>query len=248
MPQESALEAALRSCASAVLVIASRRKAERLRTAMKLRGISQERIDAMHAPAGPVKVWGTLAPDGRTRVAMINKSPMPQRVELQLPPAAGPLVTLAVPFLDTGFVVAKRIKYRRPVYTADRNHFHHRFANVGFSQRRTVFYLYGWTLVLAGSQGYEAAEAVDELANSPARDRIRITGYLTDEEIGQWYARAAIFAFPSNTCFSSIEVDSVVRAARRAFCAFLTSRSACLFRIVALALTTATSKSNFSMT
>ena len=27
-----------------------------------------------------------------------------------------PLVVLAVPFLDTGFVVAKRIKYRRPVY------------------------------------------------------------------------------------------------------------------------------------
>ena len=50
---ESALEAALRSCARAVLVIASRRKAERLRTAMKLRGISQERIDAMYAPAGP---------------------------------------------------------------------------------------------------------------------------------------------------------------------------------------------------
>ena len=30
----------------------------------------------------------------------------------------GPLVVLAVPFLDTGFVVAKRIKYRRPVYRA----------------------------------------------------------------------------------------------------------------------------------
>ena len=29
-----------------------------------------------------------------------------------------PLVILAVPFLDTGFVVAKRIKYRRPVYRA----------------------------------------------------------------------------------------------------------------------------------
>ena len=50
---EAALEAALRSCARAVLVIASRRKAERLRTAMGLRGISKERIDAMHAPAGP---------------------------------------------------------------------------------------------------------------------------------------------------------------------------------------------------
>jgi UDP-GlcNAc:undecaprenyl-phosphate GlcNAc-1-phosphate transferase len=62
----------------------------------------------------------------------------------------GPLVVLAVPFLDTGFVVAKRIKYGRPVYRGDSNHFHHRFHRIGFSQRRTVLYLYGWTIVMAG--------------------------------------------------------------------------------------------------
>jgi len=62
----------------------------------------------------------------------------------------GPLVILAVPFLDTGFVIAKRLKYRRPVYLGDAEHFHHRFARIGFSQRRTVLYLYGWTLALAG--------------------------------------------------------------------------------------------------
>jgi xanthine dehydrogenase accessory factor len=50
---ESALEAALRSCARAVLVIASKRKAGRLRAAMELRGISKDRLDEMHAPAGP---------------------------------------------------------------------------------------------------------------------------------------------------------------------------------------------------
>jgi UDP-GlcNAc:undecaprenyl-phosphate GlcNAc-1-phosphate transferase len=60
-----------------------------------------------------------------------------------------PLLILAVPALDATFVIAKRIKYRRPVYSADRWHFHHRFANIGFSQRRTVLYLYGWTLSLA---------------------------------------------------------------------------------------------------
>ena len=60
-----------------------------------------------------------------------------------------PLLILAVPALDATFVVAKRIKYGRPVYSADRWHFHHRFANIGFSQRRTVIYLYGWTLSLA---------------------------------------------------------------------------------------------------
>jgi UDP-GlcNAc:undecaprenyl-phosphate GlcNAc-1-phosphate transferase len=50
---------------------------------------------------------------------------------------------------DTYFVVAKRIKYRQPIYQADRWHFHHRMANLGFSQRRTLAYLYGWTAVLA---------------------------------------------------------------------------------------------------
>jgi len=59
-----------------------------------------------------------------------------------------PLVILAVPFLDTGFVVAKRIKYRRPVYRADSNHFHHRFHRMGFSQRKTVLYLYAWTMTM----------------------------------------------------------------------------------------------------
>jgi UDP-GlcNAc:undecaprenyl-phosphate GlcNAc-1-phosphate transferase len=60
-----------------------------------------------------------------------------------------PLIVLAVPLLDTTFVVAKRIKYRQPIYRADRWHFHHRMANIGFSQRRTLAYLYGWTAVMA---------------------------------------------------------------------------------------------------
>src|SRR5215475_1868615 len=61
-----------------------------------------------------------------------------------------PLVVLAVPFLDTTFVVLKRVKYRRPFYRADANHFHHRFSRIGFSQRRTVLYLYAWTILLGG--------------------------------------------------------------------------------------------------
>lgn len=62
---------------------------------------------------------------------------------------AFPLVILAVPILDSSFVIAKRVKYGKPIYTADRWHFHHRFANIGFSQRKTTLYLYGWTLALA---------------------------------------------------------------------------------------------------
>lgn len=61
-----------------------------------------------------------------------------------------PLILLAVPFLDTTFVVLKRLKYRQPVYRADSEHFHHRMARIGFSSRRTIAYLYAWTLMLAG--------------------------------------------------------------------------------------------------
>src|SRR5438067_1434939 len=60
-----------------------------------------------------------------------------------------PLLVLAVPLIDTGFVVAKRIKHGRPVYVADRHHLHHRFEAIGFSQRRAVVYLYGWCVTLA---------------------------------------------------------------------------------------------------
>ncbi len=62
---------------------------------------------------------------------------------------AVPLLILAVPFLDTSFVIAKRLKYGRAPWSADDYHFHHRMAKIGFSPRKTVAYLYGWTLMLA---------------------------------------------------------------------------------------------------
>ncbi len=61
-----------------------------------------------------------------------------------------PLILLTVPFLDTTFVVLKRLKYRRPIYAPDSEHFHHRMARIGFTPRRTIAYLYAWTLMLAG--------------------------------------------------------------------------------------------------
>ena len=51
-----------------------------------------------------------------------------------------------------------------------------------------------WRLVLAGSQGYEAAETLREIGNS---DQIQVTGYIPDAELATLYARASIFAFPS---------------------------------------------------
>ena len=54
-----------------------------------------------------------------------------------------------------------------------------------------------WRLVLAGSFGYGAEEIGRRIEASPARARISVLGYVTPEELAKWYARAAIFAFPS---------------------------------------------------
>jgi xanthine dehydrogenase accessory factor len=50
---EEALEAALLTQAAAVLLVASQRKANQLRETMRARGIADERLAALHAPAGP---------------------------------------------------------------------------------------------------------------------------------------------------------------------------------------------------
>jgi UDP-GlcNAc:undecaprenyl-phosphate/decaprenyl-phosphate GlcNAc-1-phosphate transferase len=61
----------------------------------------------------------------------------------------GPLLVLAVPILDTSFVVLKRVKYKRSPFAPDQNHFYHRFMRIGFTQRRTAAYLHLWALLLA---------------------------------------------------------------------------------------------------
>jgi UDP-GlcNAc:undecaprenyl-phosphate GlcNAc-1-phosphate transferase len=62
-----------------------------------------------------------------------------------------PLLVLAVPILDTGFVVARRLKYRQPITAPDRAHLHHRFVSLGFSQPRAVLYIYFWVATLAAA-------------------------------------------------------------------------------------------------
>jgi UDP-GlcNAc:undecaprenyl-phosphate GlcNAc-1-phosphate transferase len=62
-----------------------------------------------------------------------------------------PLAVLAVPIVDTSFVVAKRIKHGLPVYEGDRFHLHHRFLDIGYSQRKAVLTIYGWCLTLAAA-------------------------------------------------------------------------------------------------
>ena len=59
-----------------------------------------------------------------------------------------PLLILAIPILDTSFVILKRLKHGLPIYSADRSHFHHRFFAIGWGQRKTVLALYGWCALM----------------------------------------------------------------------------------------------------
>ena len=54
-----------------------------------------------------------------------------------------------------------------------------------------------WRLVIAGSQGYASTEILVRIAQSPARDRILLPGYVSAADLAGWYARASVFAFPS---------------------------------------------------
>ena len=54
-----------------------------------------------------------------------------------------------------------------------------------------------WKLVLAGSPGFGADDILTRIDSSPRRQEIQVLGYVPAEELGTWYARARIFAFPS---------------------------------------------------
>jgi len=62
-----------------------------------------------------------------------------------------PLLVLAVPIVDTTFVVARRLKHGQPVFEGDQAHLHHRFLRRGFSQPRAAVTIWTWCLSLAAA-------------------------------------------------------------------------------------------------
>jgi UDP-GlcNAc:undecaprenyl-phosphate/decaprenyl-phosphate GlcNAc-1-phosphate transferase len=61
-----------------------------------------------------------------------------------------PLMALSVPLLDTGLTILRRFMRRRPIFTADRNHIHHRLLENGLTHRHVFVALCGMGL-LAGT-------------------------------------------------------------------------------------------------
>src|SRR5436305_3858728 len=62
-----------------------------------------------------------------------------------------PLLVLAVPIVDTTFVVVRRLKHGERIFEADQAHLHHRFLRRGFSQRRAAVTIWAWCITLAAA-------------------------------------------------------------------------------------------------
>lgn len=62
-----------------------------------------------------------------------------------------PILILGLPILDTAMAIGRRIRARRPIFSADQDHIHHKLLRAGFSHRGAVLALYGLTLILAAS-------------------------------------------------------------------------------------------------
>lgn len=81
-----------------------------------------------------------------------------------------------------------------------------------------------WQLVLVGSAGYEAEETLRAIEASPARDRIRLPGYVDTVELERLYNRSKVFAFPSlDEGFGIPVVEAMARGA-----AVVTSKTSAL--------------------
>ena len=62
-----------------------------------------------------------------------------------------PLLVLAVPIIDTSFVVARRMKYGQPITRPTRRTCTTASCGIGFSQRRATLTIWLWCATLAGA-------------------------------------------------------------------------------------------------
>jgi UDP-GlcNAc:undecaprenyl-phosphate/decaprenyl-phosphate GlcNAc-1-phosphate transferase len=66
-------------------------------------------------------------------------------------PVMIPLFVLAVPLVDVGMAIVRRIRKGRPIYAPDKEHIHHQLREIGHTHRRAVLTMYFWSLLLAGA-------------------------------------------------------------------------------------------------
>ena len=70
-----------------------------------------------------------------------------------------PIIAAGVPILATAIAIIRRKRAHQPIDSADRGHIHHRLLQAGYSQKATVYIMWGWTALL--SAGAIVVSAID---------------------------------------------------------------------------------------
>lgn len=60
-----------------------------------------------------------------------------------------PIIILAIPILDTLFAIIRRALKKQPIFSADKDHMHHQFLKMNFSQRTTVLIVYAINILFS---------------------------------------------------------------------------------------------------
>ena len=60
-----------------------------------------------------------------------------------------PVIACGFPVLDTGLSVVRRFMNGKPLFTADREHIHHKLLQRGMSHQQVVIVLYGVSALFA---------------------------------------------------------------------------------------------------
>ncbi|WP_418791048.1 glycosyltransferase family 4 protein [Phosphitispora sp. TUW77] len=62
-----------------------------------------------------------------------------------------PVLIFGIPIFDTLFAILRRYINNQPIFSADKEHLHHRLLAIGFSHRKTVLAIYGISSLLGAS-------------------------------------------------------------------------------------------------
>jgi len=62
-----------------------------------------------------------------------------------------PLMILAVPMVDVGMAIVRRLRRGRPIFAPDKEHLHHQLRDLGHTHRQAVVLMYFWSALLAGT-------------------------------------------------------------------------------------------------
>lgn len=101
---------------------------------------------------GSMLIGLLLASGVITLTGQVDPSALPTATIIPtLLPILLPIAVVAVPLLDLLLAVVRRTRARRSPFAPDKSHLHHRLLEMGHSQRRAVWLMYGWAAVVAGT-------------------------------------------------------------------------------------------------